>query len=102
ELLRRYRPKHIDIFYYRCSQWEVDFVVADSGKVIKLIQVSYDISSEKTLKRELRGLVNASDKFGCGDLQLITADRSETISIDGKTIHVTRGCEWLMDAVAAE
>lgn len=102
ELLRRYRPKHIDVFYYRCSQWEVDFVVADSGRVIKLIQVSYDISSEKTLKRELRGLVNASEKFGCGDLQLITADRRETISIGDKTIHVVKGCEWLMEAEAAE
>ena len=80
----------------------MDFVVADSGRVIKLIQVSYDISSEKTLKRELRGLVNASEKFGCGDLQLITADRRETISIGDKTIHVVKGCEWLMEAEAAE
>ncbi|MGN0211253.1 MAG: ATP-binding protein [Muribaculaceae bacterium] len=32
ELLRRYRPQYIDVFYYRCSQWEVDFVVARGGQ----------------------------------------------------------------------
>lgn len=96
ELLRRYRPQYIDVFYYRCSQWEVDFVVARGGKVIQLLQVSYDVSAEKTLKRELRGLVNAANKFDCDDLLLITADQSGTLTVGGRTIRLLKAADYLL------
>lgn len=96
ELLRRNRPQFIDVFYYRCSQWEVDFVVAQAGKVIQLLQVCYDISAEKTLKRELRGLEKAAEKFHCDDLWLITIEPSQTITRGSKTIHQMNAADWLL------
>ncbi|MGN0211252.1 MAG: hypothetical protein ACI391_09095 [Muribaculaceae bacterium] len=64
--------------------------------MIQLLQVSYDVSSEKTLKRELRGLVNASKKFKCDDLLLITADQTAFITSGGKTIHIVKATDWLL------
>ena len=96
ELLRRCRPQFIDVFYYRCAQWEVDFVVAQGGRVVSLLQVCYNVSVEKTLNRELRGLVKASEKFGCDDLTLITADQTDTINKAGKTIHIVKATDWLL------
>lgn len=96
ELLRRYRPQYIDVFYYRCNQWEVDFVVARGGKVIQLLQVSYDVSTEKTLKRETRALINASNKFDCDDLIIITTDQTATLTAADKTIHILKASDWLL------
>ena len=41
---------------------EVDFVCEKSGKY-KYIQVSYRLSSEKTLKREINTLLRIPDKY---------------------------------------
>ena len=41
---------------------EVDFVCEKSGKY-KYIQVSYRLSSEKTLKREINPLLSIPDKY---------------------------------------
>ena len=51
ELLRRYRPAYCDVFYYKDASSQVDFVIAKDGNVQELIQVSYDISTEKTRNR---------------------------------------------------
>ncbi len=97
ELLRRNRPKYADVFYYRDKQWEVDFIVAKDGKVEQLIQVSYDISSEKTLKREINGLVKAAEKFKCENLLLINFDEDREEEKNGHTIQFISAAEWLSE-----
>ena len=88
ELLRRYRPKGWNIAYYDGNQSEVDFVVAEGLSVRKLIQVSYDISSPKTRRREIRALIQASMKTGCDDLLLITAMEEGEDVASGKRIRI--------------
>lgn len=96
ELLRRNRPLHKDIFYYRDRQWEVDFMVVKDGTVEQLIQVSYDISNEKTRKRELNALVKASEKFHCDDLLLINMDEEKQETVKGHRIRIVPAAEWLV------
>lgn len=95
ELLRRNRPRYADVFYYRDPQWEVDFVVAKDGVVEQLIQVSYDISNEKTRKREMRGLLNGARKFKCNNLLLISMEENGEEIINGYTIQKESASEWL-------
>lgn len=95
ELLRRCKPVYRDVFYYKMATHEVDFVVSDGGNPIELIQVCYDISSTKTRKRELNGLLAGAKALKCDKLTLITFDENETISIDGKTIEVVSAIDWL-------
>lgn len=95
ELLRRNRPEYNDVFYYRNSQWEIDFIVAKNGQVNQLIQVSYNISSEKTRKREINGLVKGAEKFKCENLLLINFDEQTEIEKDGHTIQIVPAAEWL-------
>lgn len=95
ELLRRNRPRYADVFYYRDSQWEVDFIVAKDGVVEQLIQVSYDISNEKTRKREMRGLLNGAKKFNCNNLLLVNMEESGEENINGYTIQKVLASEWL-------
>ncbi len=94
ELRRRNKLESNDVFYYRCAQWEVDFMVTYKGEVKQLIQVSYDISSPKTLKREIRGLIYGAKKFNCNDLILINNYDDEVIEQDGYTIKVVSAADW--------
>ena len=96
ELLRRYKPQFCDIFYYKEDTFQVDFLVARDGNVQELIQVSYDVSSEKARTREVRGLVNAAKKLKCKNLTLVTFEINETIEAEGYTIKAIAATEWLL------
>ena len=98
ELLRRNLPLHRDIYYYRptARAKEVDFVVAERGNAIELVQVSYDIGNPKTLSRELTALANASNKTGCKQLTLIACSESRKEVVDGLEINIISAVEWLL------
>lgn len=53
ELLRRYRSKGKDIYYYSDRSGECDFLICENNKTLAAIQVSYDITSPRTRKREI-------------------------------------------------
>ena len=84
------------MFYYKEVSSQVDFVIAKDGNVRELIQVSYDISSEKTRNREIRGLKNAAQKLKCNNLTLVTFEEHERIEEDGCIINVIPATEWLL------
>ncbi len=98
ELLRRNLPLHRDIYYYRptARAKEVDFVVAERGNAIELVQVSYDIGNPKTLSRELTALADASNKTGCKQLTLITCSESRKEVVAGLEINIISAVEWLL------
>ena len=95
ELLRRCKPLFRDLFYFKTASHEVDFVVSESGKPIELIQVSYDISSAKTRKREIGGLLAGAKALKCDKLTLITFDATETVTIGDRTIRIVPAIDWL-------
>jgi hypothetical protein len=72
----------ISVFYWKGAQnEEVDFVVKEGLTIAQLIQVCADISNPKTLKREMRALIKASQELNCDDLLLLNdrIDREETL-----------------------
>lgn len=99
ELLRRYANDFLDIYYYKpkANGKEVDFVVCDKNKAKMLVQVAYDIDSEKTFKRETSALVAASSVLGCDNLLLIAFADSRDIEVDGKVIHIKSALDWLLE-----
>lgn len=93
-LLRRCNNKGWDIYYLKERSGECDFMVCNTNKVQQCIQVSYDISSEKTLKREINGLLLAHKKTQCQDLLLLTDHEYQDIEIDGLQIKIRPVYEW--------
>lgn len=89
QLLRRgYEPGNT-LFYYRTrNDKEIDFVTRRGTKVEQQIQVCYDITSEKTRKRELDALVEASEELHCDNLLVITNDQEEQIEWKEKEILI--------------
>ncbi len=97
ELLRRNRPKDRDVYYYKSSGgYEADFVVCNNNVVEEIYQVSYDISKEKTRKRELRGLLVASKETRCNNLFLITDFHREELTVEDRLIKIRPAYDWLI------
>ena len=80
ELLRRGYIPGQTLFYYRTrNDKEIDFVTRKGAKVEQLIQVCYDMTSEKTRKRELDALAEAAEELHCDNLLVITNSQEEKI-----------------------
>ncbi len=89
ELVRRGYDTEKSLFYYRSrNDRETDFVVREGTRVHSLIQVCYDLSSPKTLKREVDSLVECAEELKCTDLTIVTMNEETTIEKNGYTIKV--------------
>ena len=90
ELLRRGYIPGQTLFYYRTrNDKEVDFVSRKGAKVEQLIQVCYDMTSEKTRKRELDALAEAAEELHCDNLLVITNSQEEQIEWKNRIIETT-------------
>lgn len=83
-----------DVYYLKDRSGECDFVVCDGNKVLQCIQVSYDISNEKTKKREINGLLLAYRQTKCKNLMLLTDHEYQDAEIDDAAIHIQPVYEW--------
>lgn len=87
ELLRRGYIPGRTLFYYRThNDKEIDFVIRKGTKVEQLIQVCYDMSSEKTRKRELEALEEASTELHCDNLLVVTYNQQDSVTWKNKNI----------------
>lgn len=89
ELLRRGYIPGQTLFYYRTrNDKEIDFVTRKGAKVEQLIQVCYDMTSEKTRKRELDALTEAAEELHCDNLLVITNDQQVGVEWRDLTINI--------------
>lgn len=93
----------ISLFYWKSPQnEEVDFVVKEGLSVTRLIQVCSDVSNPKTLKREMRALLKASQALHCDELLLLNdrVELTETFRWQGveRPIRLMPLWQWLAQA----
>lgn len=96
-LLRQCRMKDMDVYYLNERYGECDFVVCLGNRVVQAIQVSYDISAEKTRKREMKGLLLAAEQTKCDNLLLLTDHESGTTEESGHHIIIQPVYEWSLE-----
>lgn len=88
-LLRKGYDTDKSLFYYRSrNDKEVDFVTRQGPRVESLIQVCYDLSSERTLKREVDSMIECAGELGCRNIVIVTMSEERTIEKDGYEIQV--------------
>lgn len=78
----------IELFFWKSRENHgVDFVIKKDNKVIRLVQVCWNISDTRTREREVRALLSCSDELKCDDLLILTddVDKCEQASWFGKT-----------------
>ncbi len=93
-LIRRCSCEGWDVYYLKERSGECDFVVCNGNKVLQCIQVAYDISNEKTRKREINGLLLAYRQTHCANLLLLTDHVYEKTEVDGLPIVIQPVYEW--------
>lgn len=93
-LVRKCKNEGWDIYYLSDRTGECDFVVCDGNKVLQCIQVTYDLSSDKTRKREINGLLLAHNKTKCENLLLLTDHHYEEYDKNGLHILIKPVHEW--------
>ena len=96
-LIRKCKMEGNDVYYLSDRSGECDFVVCKGNNVEQCIQVSYDISADKTRKREINGLLLAARQTRCTNLLLLTDHDSEVIQQDGYRIKVQPVHEWSLE-----
>ncbi len=89
ELVRRGYDTEKSLFYYRSrNDKETDFVTRQGTHIDRLIQVCYDLSSEKTLKREVDSLIECAGELKCENLMIVTMNEERTIEKNEYKIKV--------------
>lgn len=89
ELVRREFDTEKSLFYYRSrNDKETDFVTRQGTHVSSLIQVCYDLSSEKTLRREVDSIIECAGELKCSNLFIITMNEERVIEKNGYQITV--------------
>ncbi len=101
-LVRKCNNEGWDIYYLNDRSGECDFVICNGNKVLQCIQVSYDISAEKTRKREINGLLLAHRQTRCENLLLLTDHEYEDIIQNGLQIQIRPVYEWSTEFLGKE
>lgn len=98
ELFRRRASDPLTDFYYWKNQYgsEVDFVIKQGTEISELVQVCYDIGDYETRRRETRALTSASDVLKCKALKVLTWDREEEETINGRRISYVPLWKWFL------
>lgn len=80
--------KYTDIHYYKTTNnKEVDFLVNDPGNK-RLIQACYTLENHDTREREMNSLLKALEELQLETGYVFTANDSEVVSKNGKTIKI--------------
>lgn len=94
QLLRKCNLEGWDVYYLLERSGECDFIVCQGDEAMQAIQVSYDISSEKTRKREINGLLTAAKATNCKNLLLLTDHEYGEIDQEGFHISICPVYDW--------
>jgi len=90
------RKLHEKVWFYKTTNnYEVDFIVEDGASI--LYQVSYNIDDKKTLNRETRSLLLASNELNTNNLFLLTYNTFDTLIFDNALIKVMPVWFWLIE-----
>lgn len=83
------------VFYLK-NRYECDFIVQKNATITQAIQVCLTLNDEATRRREIRGLIQALERFHLAEGYIITLDEDEELEVKGKKIIVRPCWKWLL------
>jgi predicted AAA+ superfamily ATPase len=92
ELLRREKET-----YYHLEKKECDFVLREGLRISEAIQVSLDLSSPETYKREIEGLIEAMTAYKLDEGLILTLEEEKVLDFKGKKIIIKPVWKWLLE-----
>lgn len=96
DLIRRYNVRYEIYYYITQSGKEVDFVVKQGTKFIKIIQVCYSIKNHSTHEREISAIKECAQELKCSNSCIITFSEDFEISISNDyKVPVVSYLNWI-------
>ena len=83
---------------YQHNGSECDFVVTDKGNVLAAIQVTVDLSDNKTREREIKGLVQSCQAFGLHEGVVLTLDQTEELEQERVQVRILPAWQYFYSA----
>lgn len=84
-----------ELWYFKGKK-ECDFVCRDDRNEYSAIQVSWELGLQNE-KREIEGLLEAMDQINLSEGTIITFDQEDSLTKNGKTIHLIPGWKWMSE-----
>ncbi len=95
QLYRQYGSIYTtDIYYYKDASHECDFVLFKEGGKALPVQVCWELKTENTRQREMKGLLKACKATGSKKGIIITYDTEENIKAEDVNIIVIAAWQW--------
>jgi predicted AAA+ superfamily ATPase len=96
--LKRKTPQQHDIHYWKNrAGFEADFVIREGLSIKEVIQVAYELNSEKTKNREVCGLLTCTKEAGLKRGLIITKDFERVETVDEIIITFMPLWKWLLE-----
>ena len=87
-----------EIYSYKdIAGHEIDFLIKEREKIIRLIQVTYASDRKEIKNREVNNLITCSKELHCNNLLVITWDYEAEEKIKGKKIKFIPLWKWLLN-----
>lgn len=83
------------LFYYKNGS-ECDFVAFEKNKPVEVVQVSYDVSDENTLARELKGLYDCCEYVGLKSATIVTQSMEKQMKYKGINVSIRPAYKYLL------
>ena len=83
--------------FYHAEKKECDFVLREGVKIVEAIQASVTLKNPTTRDREISGLLDALETYALPSGTIVTLDEEETLSVNGKTVHIVSLAKWLLE-----
>ena len=92
ELARREKE-----MYYHSGKKECDFVLREGLRISEAIQVSVDLSTPETKKREIEGITEAITAYKLDNGLILTLEEEDVLEVEGKKILIKPVWKWLLE-----
>jgi hypothetical protein len=89
------RRKGASIYYHK-NKHECDFIVSDSGKVVKALQICQSLENPAIRKKEMNGLMEAMRDYRLSEGFIFTEDEEDVIIENETIIRVIPVWKWLL------
>jgi predicted AAA+ superfamily ATPase len=84
--------------FFDANGYECDFLLGEWDQIHTAIQVTSSLEDPKVYQRELKGLVQACQKFNLEKGMIITLSTEERIVVDGVEVAVVPAWKWMISS----
>jgi len=89
------KQRGLEIYFHR-EKTECDFIIRNKTKITQTIQVTHELNG-KNKEREIKGLLDAMNKFKLKEGLILTNDDEDILEIEKKKIIIKPVWKWLLE-----